>query len=290
MEVGSSIGSSSGVAPPEEAPSVPYADYQAVRTLGRGGSAVATLIEHQETKRKLVAKDIPLTAETNVQSVLTEMRVLKELRHPHIVAYQASYMLNDATLRIVMEYASGGSIASAVLARTQAGAHFATDVVKTWLVQSADALVYVHSQGVLHRDIKPENLLLTAQGAIKLADFGTSRILGSRSAASTVCGTPEYLSPELTKGEAYSQPSDVWALGCVLFELLTLKRAFGWNGSFVELVKAISVCGYDDSALAAAAPHHPEALLALPTRQALLHPEPGGRMTLQHLAARLRQM
>jgi NIMA (never in mitosis gene a)-related kinase len=94
-------------------------------------------------------------------------------------------------------------------------------------VQICLALEYVHDQGVIHRDIKTQNIFLTGNNTVKLGDFGVSKLLGTAiSNAMTVVGTPYYMSPEVCKSEPYSAKSDVWALGCILYELCTLKKAF----------------------------------------------------------------
>ncbi|XP_050728393.1 serine/threonine-protein kinase Nek8-like isoform X2 [Eriocheir sinensis] len=86
---------------------------------------------------------------------------------------------------------------------------------------------HIHESNILHRDIKSNNILLDrSQRIVKIGDFGISKILSSKSKAHTVVGTPCYLSPELCQEKPYNQKSDVWALGCVLYEMLTLKRAF----------------------------------------------------------------
>ncbi len=85
-------------------------------------------------------------------------------------------------------------------------------------------LQLVHSRQILHRDLKTQNIFLTkAQDHVKIGDFGISKILSSKSKAYSVVGTPCYISPELCEGKPYNQKSDVWALGCVLYEMCTLK-------------------------------------------------------------------
>lgn len=98
--------------------------------------------------------------------------------------------------------------------------------IMNWFVQICMALQFTHSQGILHRDIKTSNIYLTGNNTVKLGDFGISRILQGSEAAMTVVGTPYYMSPEVCEGKPYSYKSDAWALGCVLYELCTLKHAF----------------------------------------------------------------
>jgi NIMA (never in mitosis gene a)-related kinase 1/4/5 len=89
------------------------------------------------------------------------------------------------------------------------------------------ALEYVHGRKVLHRDLKTQNIFLTGNNTVKLGDFGISKVLeNTNRAAMTVVGTPYYMSPEVCQNSPYSYKSDVWALGCVLYELCTLKHAF----------------------------------------------------------------
>ncbi len=94
-------------------------------------------------------------------------------------------------------------------------------------VQLLLSLQHVHSKQILHRDLKTQNILLNKdRDVVKIGDFGISKVLSSESKAFTVVGTPCYISPELCEGKPYNQKSDIWAVGCVLYELLSLKRAF----------------------------------------------------------------
>lgn len=83
-----------------------------------------------------------------------------------------------------------------------------------------------HMQGIIHRDLKANNIFLSSGGILKLGDFGISKALGEQQAARTMVGTPYYMSPEILKGKLYDSKTDVWALGCVLYEMCSLKKAF----------------------------------------------------------------
>ena len=96
-----------------------------------------------------------------------------------------------------------------------------------WFVQIALALKHVHERKILHRDLKTQNIFLTSKGEVKMGDFGISRVLqDTYDCAQTAIGTPYYLSPEICQERPYNQKSDIWSLGCILYEMLTLRHAF----------------------------------------------------------------
>ncbi|XP_062509330.1 serine/threonine-protein kinase Nek8-like isoform X2 [Corticium candelabrum] len=133
--------------------------------------------------------------------------------------------LEDKALMIAMEYAQGGTIFEYL---QQRGDHLLNEEeIMHLFVQILLSLQHVHSRNILHRDLKTQNIMLCKKRkVVKVGDFGISKVLSSKSKAHTVVGTPCYISPELCEGKPYNQKSDIWALGCVLYELATLQRAF----------------------------------------------------------------
>ncbi|XP_010210477.1 PREDICTED: serine/threonine-protein kinase Nek8 isoform X2 [Tinamus guttatus] len=153
-----------------------------------------------------------------------ECQVLKLLSHPNVIEYYENF-LEDKALMIAMEYAPGGTLAEFIHKRCNS--LLDEDTILHFFVQILLALHHVHTKQILHRDLKTQNILLDKHRMIvKIGDFGISKILSSKSKAYTVVGTPCYISPELCEGKPYNQKSDIWALGCVLYELASLKRAF----------------------------------------------------------------
>jgi NIMA (never in mitosis gene a)-related kinase len=107
------------------------------------------------------------------------------------------------------------------------GVLFSEHQILTWFVQMALALKHVHDRKILHRDLKTQNIFLTSKGEIKIGDFGIARVLQhTYDCANTAIGTPYYLSPEICQEKPYNQKSDIWSLGCILYELTTLNHAF----------------------------------------------------------------
>ena len=187
-----------------------------------------------------------------------EVRVLQALTHPHIVAYHDSFVsagprADDAKLFILMEWASGGDLGSLISRRKQTGKRFSEAEILKFTWQMTSALAYCHhDRRLLHRDLKPANIFISADGAVKIGDFGISRFLcTSEALAQTQCGTvcaslsarpvlaifllsfglgrlslrvhqPLYMSPEMAQGHPYTRAADVWALGCIIYEMMSL--------------------------------------------------------------------
>ena len=140
-------------------------------------------------------------------------------------------------LCIVMEYCSGGDLSNYIKNRRCADdnnssnlhSYFSEDEVLSLFVQLISGLHHIHDCGVMHRDLKSSNIMLASETLpiLKLGDFGISKVLSTRSVdASTLVGTPYYLSPEICRGKRYNRSSDMWSCGCILYELLTLERCF----------------------------------------------------------------
>lgn len=120
-----------------------------------------------------------------------------------------------------------GDLSFHIKRRQAKGERFTETEIFNWFVQLCLALEYIHGRKVLHRDLKSQNVFLTGNNTVKLGDFGISRVLeNTTTSAMTVVGTPYYMSPEVCQNMPYTFKSDVWALGCVLYELCTLKHAF----------------------------------------------------------------
>ena len=262
------------------------------RVVGRGNFGKARLLENEVTGELVVSKEAKLDGSEEARRKQScdwskEVELHSKLFHPHIIGYRGSFQQNDMFC-IVMDYAAGGTLDGRIAQQKEAGEPFCAEMILRWLAEMASALEHMHSHRVLHRDMKPANVLLSTEGEIKLADFGVSRLLGSQtSLAQTVLGTPFYMSPELFKGEPYSQPTDVWALGVVLFELLTLQRPFTGDNIGVVMTR-ISRCDFDRTALAACA--HPHELKLLVSgegsHRSLLHPDPKAQQRGQSAHAR----
>ncbi|XP_060157352.1 serine/threonine-protein kinase Nek1 isoform X6 [Globicephala melas] len=214
--------------------------YVRVQKIGEGSFGKAILVKSIEDGRQYVIKEINISSMSSKEREESrrEVAVLANMKHPNIVQYRESFEENGS-LYIVMDYCEGGDLFKRINA--QKGILFQEDQILDWFVQICLALKHVHDRKILHRDIKSQNIFLTKDGTIQLGDFGIARVLNSTVELVRTCiGTPYYLSPEICENKPYNNKSDIWALGCVLYEMCTLKHAFEAGNMKNLVLKIIS--------------------------------------------------
>lgn len=196
--------------------------YKILSLLGHGGFAGAFLAEDLETKEKVVVK-IPDISQLGDPAVFErfrrEMAIGKVLNHPDVPAALA--LSEGATPYLVLKYAEGEPLVKVLSERGKFPIGEAIEMIANLL----DALHYCHQHGVYHRDLKPENLLLAPDGHLKIVDFGIALMEGAPRVTwrgfSGLMGTPEYMAPEQIKGERGGPRSDIYAVGCLTYHLLS---------------------------------------------------------------------
>lgn len=212
--------------------------YTKVKVLGRGAFGEAVLYRKTTTNELLVWKEINLERANDNErnNALNEIEILSQLDHINVVAYYNDFF-DGSSLFIEMEYANDGTLHHKIISRD--GKLFDEEEVLCYFYQLMSAISYIHKFGILHRDIKTLNIFMNKNKIVKVGDFGISKILEETYGNAQTCvGTPYYMSPELVKGESYNQKSDIWACGCVLYELLTLSKVFDGSNQ-LKLIMAI---------------------------------------------------
>ena len=214
--------------------------YELGKQIGHGNYGTVHLVTHVAERRPYVVKRIPVHKMKEQSEALREAQLLSRLRHPNIIAYKESFLCDDnKTLCIVTAFAEDGDLFTHISRAKAARRYFPERQVLDWVAQIALALDHIHGMRVMHRDLKTQNIFLGRGGVIKLGDFGISRVLErTDDFATTVTGTPYYLSPEVCTNQPYTLKSDVWAFGCVAYEIATLRHAFAAD-SLLSLVYQI---------------------------------------------------
>lgn len=172
-----------------------HSRFREIELIGRGNFGSATLVQDLSDLKIYVAKKIVLNnlKEKEQQSSLLEAKLLRDLKHPHIVSYRDSF-IDEGILIIIMEYCEEGDLAFHIKRKRQKNEFFSEKLILNWFLQIALALNLVHEKRILHRDIKTSNIFLNSNGIVKLGDFGISKLLeNTNDAAGTVVGTPYYM-------------------------------------------------------------------------------------------------
>ena len=211
-------------------------NYEPLSFIGKGNFGSITKIKRKVDGKILVWKEFNYGTmrEKDRNRIVQEVNILHELHHPNIVKYYDRIIDKQNTkLYIVMEYCPGGDLSQLIKRNRKTNQYFSEDIIWKIFSQVSSALYacHTHKDGIiLHRDIKPSNIFIDQENNIKLGDFGLSRILNKdiNFAVSRV-GTPYYMSPEQIENIKYNEKSDIWSLGCFLYELVTLHPPFEAN-------------------------------------------------------------
>jgi len=176
---------------------------------------------------------------------IKEIELLQQVRHTNVIAYLGSFIACNE-LYIVLELAGAGDLSRMIDLFRRQRKLMPEAIIWRYFVQVCAGLEHMHARRVMHRDIKPANVFITADGVVKLGDLGFGRFFSSgTTVAHSLLGTPSYMSPERIKQEGYNLLSDLWSLGCVLYEMAVLQSPFYSDGiSLVTLCSRIESCVY----------------------------------------------
>ncbi|XP_058238667.1 microtubule-associated serine/threonine-protein kinase 4 isoform X1 [Hemibagrus wyckioides] len=209
-------------------------DFEMIKLISNGAYGAVYLVRHKETNQRFAMKKINkqnLMLRNQIQQAFVERDILTFAENPFVVSMYCSFETRRH-LCMVMEYVEGGDCATLL----KNMGPLPVDMARMYFAETVLALEYLHNYGIVHRDLKPDNLLVTSMGHIKLTDFGLSKV-GLMNMTTNlyeghiekdarefsdkqVCGTPEYIAPEVILRQGYGKPVDWWAMGIILYEFL----------------------------------------------------------------------
>jgi len=194
-------------------------DFELLNVIGKGSFGKVMQVRKKDDGKiyamKVLRKDT-IIARKQVSHTKSEKNILMKIQHPFIVNLNYAFQTKDK-LYMILDYINGGEL----FFHLKKEGRFAEPRVKLYAAEIAAALDHLHNLDIVYRDLKPENILLDAEGHICITDFGLSKQIESPDGTHTFCGTPEYLAPEVLKGQGHGVAVDWWSLGTLLFEMLT---------------------------------------------------------------------
>ena len=207
--------------------------YEVLNQIGRGNFGKIFKIKRKSDNKILIWKELDYSQmnEKEKEQIVTEVNILRELNHPNIVKYYDRIIdKKNSKIYIIMEYCENGDISQLIAQCKKEGQYISEEVIWKIFTQILKAVheIHTHKTGIiLHRDIKPSNIFLDKNNNIKLGDFGLSRLLSSeKKFAYSHVGTPYYMSPEQIDETKYNEKSDIWSLGCLLYEMAAFRPPF----------------------------------------------------------------
>ena len=208
--------------PKEESP-IQETDFEKLKLLGKGSFGKVYLVRQKNTKNlfamKILSKEY-LKEKNEQEHTKTERQLLSQLNNPFIINLYYAFQ-NEKYLFLISDFIQGGDL----FFHLKRERFFSDEKSKFYICELILALEYLHNKNMIYRDLKPENILIDKTGHIKLTDFGLSKIIDKKKKKFTICGTPQYIAPEVFQGK-YDKCVDWWSLGCLLYEFLSGKVLF----------------------------------------------------------------
>lgn len=204
-------------------------DFVMLKKIGEGSFGSVYKATCKSTGEVVAVKKIKLSSanRSDVKNVANEVRVLCSIDHPHIVSYKCSFWDRyQSHICIVMEFLAGGDLSQTISNLKKKRQFMSENLIWSYFVQLLQGIKVLHDMKIIHRDIKSANVFLNQDGSqLKLGDMNVSKVV-ERDFTRTRVGTPLYFSPEIWNGRSYNYKTDVWSLGCLLYEMCALTYPF----------------------------------------------------------------
>ena len=201
-------------------------DFSIKHLLGKGSYGSVYKVQRKSDKLEYAMKEVNIKQlnHREREEAVNEIRLLASVQHPNIIRYCEAFLERDS-LYIVTDFASKGDLHKRIKKQKTKKRPFSEDVIWRYFAQICSGVQALHAKRVLHRDLKPKNIFLTQADGIQIGDLGCSK-LNKKHFAKTQVGTPYYMSPEIWMRRPYNEKSDVWALGCLLYEMVAFHPPF----------------------------------------------------------------
>ncbi|KAE9116791.1 hypothetical protein PF010_g8829 [Phytophthora fragariae] len=225
-------------------------DYEVLKPIGKGKFSVVFKAKRRRDGQAVALKKIAIFDLMNLKArekTLKEVRLVQSVSHSNIIQYLDAFVQNNE-LYIAFEWAEAGDLKRQIRKANEKGVRFDERTIWRYFTQLCGAILYLHQARIMHRDLKPANIFLTLKGVVKVGDLGLGRYLSENTVeARSKVGTPLYMSPEVLRGESYDWKSDVWSMGCILYELAMLRSPFKSEGlNLVGLFQKINKGYYEE--------------------------------------------
>ena len=220
-------------------------DFEIIKQIGSGAFSTVSLVKRKKDNTIYALKRVELSKmkQNEKDNSLNEIRLLASVNHVNIIAYKESfYEESSNTLNIILEYADGGDLQSKISAHKNIKKYFNEKTIWSIFIQMVYGIRELHNRNIIHRDLKSANIFLMKNGICKLGDLNVSKE-AKAGLLKTQTGTPYFASPEVWGGKPYGLKSDIWSLGCILYQMTTLKMPFQGN-NFKEVYHNVSKCKY----------------------------------------------
>ncbi|CDW89912.1 protein kinase domain containing protein [Stylonychia lemnae] len=219
-------------------------DFSIINKIGDGAYSVVYKVKRLSDGQEYALKKVKMgsLSDKEKQNALNEVRILASINHHNIVGYKEAFFEDaSSSLCLVMEFANDGDLYQKILNHQKHGTNMDESFIWSVLIQMIKGLKILHQMKIFHRDLKCANVFLNKDGNAKLGDLNVSKV-AKKGLLYTQTGTPYYASPEVWKDQPYDSKSDIWSVGCVLYEMTTLKppfRAQDMNGLYKRVLKGV---------------------------------------------------
>ena len=219
-------------------------DFDIVKVLGKGSFGSVYLVRRKEDKKIYALKSVILEKlnKKEQENSVNEVRLLASISHPNVIEYKEAFWDDkNSTLNLIMEYADNGDLQTLINKKRKEQRYFNENLIWLYSIQMIEGLKAIHDKKIMHRDLKSANIFLSKKKhQCKIGDMNVSKVIKEKF-LTTQTGTPYYASPEVWRDEPYSYKSDLWSIGCVIYEMCALRPPF--NGKDLdELFENVCKC------------------------------------------------